>query len=120
MVTGKRALVTGAGRGIGAAVARRLAADGAAVAVNYRSSAADAEALVDELTEKGFHAVALQADVSDPAACAPLVERAVDALGFIDASTMAAYLMWATGGVKATCPGEEHLPVAMRLATMRA
>lgn len=84
MVTGKRALVTGAGRGIGAAVARRLAADGAAVAVNYRSSASDAEALVAELTEKGFRAVALQADVSDPAACAPLVERAVDALGGLD------------------------------------
>jgi 3-oxoacyl-[acyl-carrier protein] reductase len=81
---GKRALVTGAGRGIGAAVARRLAAEGAAVAVNYRSSAASAEALVAELTEDGCRAVALQADVSDPAACAPLAERAVDALGGLD------------------------------------
>jgi 3-oxoacyl-[acyl-carrier protein] reductase len=81
---GKRALVTGAGRGIGAAVARRLAAEGAAVAVNYRSSATSAEALVAELTGDGCRAVALQADVSDPAACAPLVDRAVDALGGLD------------------------------------
>jgi 3-oxoacyl-[acyl-carrier protein] reductase len=81
---GKRALVTGAGRGIGAAVARRLAADGAAVAVNYRSSASDAEALVAELTQEGRRAVALQADVSDPAACAALVDRAVDVLGGLD------------------------------------
>jgi 3-oxoacyl-[acyl-carrier protein] reductase len=84
MVMDKRALVTGAGRGIGAAVARRLAADGAAVAVNYRSSESGAEALVDELTKEGCRAVALQADVSDPAACASLVGRTVDALGGLD------------------------------------
>ena len=71
---GKRALVTGAGRGIGAAVARRLAADGASVAVNYRSSSSDADALVSELTDRGASAITVQADVSDPAACRPLVE----------------------------------------------
>ncbi|MGD0935193.1 MAG: SDR family NAD(P)-dependent oxidoreductase, partial [Streptosporangiaceae bacterium] len=63
---GKRALVTGASRGIGAAIARRLAAEGAAVAINYRSGRDAAEALAKELAATGGQAVALQADVSDP------------------------------------------------------
>jgi 3-oxoacyl-[acyl-carrier protein] reductase len=83
-LSGKRALVTGAGRGIGAAVARRLAVDGASVAVNYRSSAAEAEALVKELADRGCRAVAVQADISDPAGCQPLVEHTVEALGGLD------------------------------------
>lgn len=83
-LTGKRALVTGAGRGIGAAVVRRLASDGASVAVNYRSSAEDADALVAELEEQGTRVVALQADVSDPAACRPLIEQVVQELGGLD------------------------------------
>lgn len=83
-LSGKRALVTGGSRGIGAAVVRRLVAEGVAVAVNYRSSGSDADALVDELVAQGGRAVALQADVSDPAACGPLVTRAVEALGGLD------------------------------------
>ena len=83
-LTGKRALVNGAGRGIGAAVVRRLAGDGASVAINYRSSAKDADALVAELEEQGARAVALQADVSDPAACRPLIERVAQELGGLD------------------------------------
>jgi 3-oxoacyl-[acyl-carrier protein] reductase len=83
-LTGKRALVTGAGRGIGAAIARRLSADGASVAVNYRSSASDAEALVAEIVKRGAKAVALKADVSDPAACEPLIRSTVEALGGLD------------------------------------
>jgi hypothetical protein len=66
-LNGKVALITGGSRGIGAAVTRRLAAEGATVAVNYQSDVAAADALVTEIAGNGGRAVALQADVSDPA-----------------------------------------------------
>jgi 3-oxoacyl-[acyl-carrier protein] reductase len=78
---GKVALITGGSRGIGAAVTRRLAAEGAAVAVNYRSDAAAADALVKEIVGSGGRAVALQADVSDPAQSKSLVEGVVEEFG---------------------------------------
>ena len=61
-LTGKAALVTGGSRGIGAAIARSLADDGADVAISYVSSPDKAKALVRELQEKGVRAVAFQAD----------------------------------------------------------
>jgi 3-oxoacyl-[acyl-carrier protein] reductase len=83
-LAGRRALVTGGGRGIGAAIARRLAADGAAVAVNYVADASSAQALVAELRDAGHRAVAVQADVSDPDQTRDLVGRVVSEFGGLD------------------------------------
>ena len=83
-LAGKRALITGGGRGIGAATARRLAADGAEVAVNYVADAESAEALVNELTAAGHRAAAFQADVSDPEQTQDLVARVVAEFGGLD------------------------------------
>jgi 3-oxoacyl-[acyl-carrier protein] reductase len=66
-LTGKVAIVTGASKGIGATIARRFAEAGAAVAVNYASSKADADRVVDEIVRKGGKAVAIQADVGKSA-----------------------------------------------------
>ncbi|MFF9677112.1 3-oxoacyl-ACP reductase family protein [Streptomyces eurythermus] len=78
---GRVALVTGGSRGIGRAIALRLAADGAAVAVNYRSRKDEAEQVVEEITARGGRALALRADVSDPEAARELVRQTVDADG---------------------------------------
>ena len=75
---GKRALVTGGSRGIGAAIVRLLASQGAAVAVNYRSDRAAADALVGELRDNDYAASAFPADVSDVAHEA--IQNAADSL----------------------------------------
>jgi len=80
-LNGRAALVTGASRGIGRAIALELAGMGAGVAVNYANGRAHAEAVVKEIEAGGGRAVALQADVSDPAAATGLVEAAVRELG---------------------------------------
>ena len=82
-LAGKRALVTGGGRGIGAAVVRRLAADGAAVAINYRSDAGAADALAAELAGGGG-VLTVQADVSDPEQARRAVDEAAERLGGLD------------------------------------
>lgn len=79
------ALVTGAQRGIGRAVAQGLAAEGYAVAVNYAEEEAEAQALVEELRGTGATAAAIRADISDVAACRDLVARAEADLGPLSA-----------------------------------
>jgi len=83
-LTGKVAVVTGGSKGIGAAIAKRLAADGAAVVVNYASSKAGAEAVVQAITAAGGRAVAVQGDVSKATQAKAIIEAAIAAYGRID------------------------------------
>jgi 3-oxoacyl-[acyl-carrier protein] reductase len=78
------AIVTGASRGIGAAVAQRLAKDGFAVAVNYASSSSEADALVAELTAAGAKAIAVKADVSKADDVRRMFELTEQRLGKVD------------------------------------
>jgi glucose 1-dehydrogenase len=79
-LTGRRGLVTGGATGIGRATAKRLAADGAAVTVNYIGSQEPADEVVEEISEAGGRGTAIEADVSDEGAVARLFRRSAEEL----------------------------------------
>ncbi|CAK4661971.1 hypothetical protein LEN26_001446 [Aphanomyces euteiches] len=84
---GKVALITGASRGIGKAIAQRLANDGASVIVNYASNSTHAESVVQDINSKATHdqrAIAIKADVSSYDECKSLVQQSLDAFGKVD------------------------------------
>ena len=83
-LAGKVAVVTGASKGIGASIAKHLAAEGAAVVVNYASSKTGADKVVDEITKQGGRAVAVQADVAKKADIDRLFAETKKAFGQLD------------------------------------
>ncbi|MCE2500143.1 MAG: 3-oxoacyl-[acyl-carrier-protein] reductase [Dehalococcoidia bacterium] len=83
-LSGQVALITGSSRGIGAVIAKRLAAAGASVGINYRSSAADADVTIDEIRAAGGEALRVPGDVSDEGAAEAVVKTTADRLGRLD------------------------------------
>src|SRR5205085_4610791 len=100
---GKVAIVTGASKGIGAEIARHLAAEGAKVVVNYASSKAGADKVVADIKGAGGQAVAVQADVAKPDDVRRLFARTREALGPVD-------VLVNNAGVYEFCPLENVTP----------
>src|SRR5882757_1284734 len=83
-LTGKAALVTGASRSLGAAIAKRLAADGASVAITYSASPAKADEVVHAIETVGGKALAIKADAADADAVRAAVTKTISTFGGID------------------------------------
>jgi 3-oxoacyl-[acyl-carrier protein] reductase len=94
---GKVAIVTGASRGIGQAIAERFAAEGARVVVNYVAGAAKADAVVEGITKRGGEAIAVRANVSQRADVDALVQATLDRFGRIDILVNNAGVMFTKG-----------------------
>jgi 3-oxoacyl-[acyl-carrier protein] reductase len=104
---GKVVLITGASTGIGAALARAFGAQGSRVAINYHSSEAAAKTLARELGSAGAEALLVRGDVTDPAACARIVEETAAHFGRIDGLINNAGLM--LGRVPSLEASDEHI-----------
>ncbi|WP_407529369.1 SDR family oxidoreductase [Methylobacterium oryzisoli] len=91
--TTKAAIVTGSSRGIGAAIAERLARDGMAVTINYSGDAVPADALAAKIIGSGGQAITVKADVSDPPSVAAMFDETERAFGSVDALVNNAGLM---------------------------
>ncbi len=105
-LAGKTAVVTGSSRGVGASTAKQLAALGANVVVNYRQKAPRANKVVTEIEAAGGRAIAVGADLTDPAGVRSLMQAAVDTFGSLDL-----LVLNASGGMESDL-GDDY---AMRL-----
>ncbi|MCR3757411.1 3-oxoacyl-[acyl-carrier-protein] reductase [Clostridium felsineum] len=84
LLSGKVAVVTGAGRGLGRAIALKLASEGAKLVVNYRNSEAETQKLVKEIEELGSEAIAVKADISKFNEAETIIKKAVEKYGTVD------------------------------------
>jgi 3-oxoacyl-[acyl-carrier protein] reductase len=112
-LAGKAVLITGGSTGIGAAVARGFAEQGAIVAIGYHSSADQAHALASEIKAAGGEALAVKGDVSDPKACARIVAETTARFGRLDGLINNAGLM--LGRVNSLEASDEHLRAVIDL-----
>lgn len=115
-LTGKVAIVTGASKGIGDGIAKALAAEGAAVAVNYASSREGADRVVAEITKAGGKAIAVQGDVSKAADVKRLVAETVKAFGGLDVLVNNAGIAGPTGGIQDIDPAEWRRTIDVNLS----
>ena len=112
-LAGKAVLITGGSTGIGAAVARGFAEQGARVAIGYHSSADKAHALVSEIKSAGGEALAVKGDVADPTACAQIVAETTSRFGRLDGLINNAGLM--LGRVNSLEASDEHVQAVIDL-----
>ncbi len=116
-IRGRTALVTGGSRGIGAAIVRALAEAGAAVAINYRERAGEADALVKQISGAGGRAIAIAADISQSDAVSKMIDRVRSDLGSIDILVNNAGIAIIRGGVDLT-EGDFDRTIAVNLKSV--